>query len=451
SQGISNALPVYIAEHPVIAEPDGDHETPATAIPVASLPSVFNGRLARRGETDYYAFDAAAGETVTFTAISGLPSTGAPGGNAQGFDPTLTVFEPSASWFDPARLNRVAVNDEPLWVIGRPTDPHLVHTFARAGRYLLRIEAFSGQGGPDYGYQLRIVRGAAPAMSASREGGRGSSRRLSPNRLNELAARGGRAQDQKPIESYGRAESFKIPAILEGALENPGETHRARFPLDGPRDIVIEVETPELGPPLFNPFVRLLGPGGEEAATSLLAGRSACSGEVSKSIQSKVIVPLRDPGEYTLEVRDATSDLGGPGFRYRIQIRPQAPHLGQVRIDEDHINLAPGEAKTVRVAFDREEDFRGAVLVTAESLPAGIAAAAGADFEPDKDPPRFPGKRERYIPRGERAVVVFTAAETATPSGTPQVARVVVRPVVDGKPGAVAGSKEIPVMVIAKP
>src|SRR2546426_126152 len=143
-QGVSNALSLHIIDCPVTAEPAGAHETPDTAVPVDTLPAVFAGRISRRGETDYYAFDAKAGQTLTFEAISGLPSIGAPGGNARDFDPSISIFEPSGSWFDPKRVNRVAFNDEPLWVIGRTTDAYLVHKFEKAGRYLLRVEAFGG-------------------------------------------------------------------------------------------------------------------------------------------------------------------------------------------------------------------------------------------------------------------------------------------------------------------
>ena len=45
------------------------------------------------------------------------------------FDPALTIYEPSGSWFDPERLNRIAYNDEPVWVFGKPTDAYLVHRF----------------------------------------------------------------------------------------------------------------------------------------------------------------------------------------------------------------------------------------------------------------------------------------------------------------------------------
>src|SRR5260370_40638261 len=118
--------------------------------------------------------------------------------------------------------------------------------------------------------------------------------------------------------------------------------------------------------------------------------------------------------------------MGDQDFRDRVLDRSQIPHVGQVKIEEDHINLAPGNAKTVRVVFDREEGYSGAVAVGVESLPPGVEALAGADFEADKDPPRFAGKRERYTPRTERSVVVFTASADAAVMNGPQIVRIVV-------------------------
>lgn len=455
--GVSNALTFHVVEPPVVAEPTGTHETPDAAIAVNEFPVVVNGRIARRGETDYFVFDAKAGQTLTFEAISGLPSIAAPGSNANGFDPSLSVYEASGSWFDPKRLKRIAWNDEPLWVIGQITDAYLVHKFEKAGRYYLRLEAFSGQGGPDYGYQLKIRNGELPAEAASSGKSwdeRGFSRRLSASRLNELAERGGAKQDRQSVETYRAAAdpvTFRLPGTIEGAILQPGETHRARFHIDGSQDIAIEVETPAAAPPVFNPIVRLLDAAGGEVATNVSTGRGACTGAMFKSIAAKTIVPLRDSGDYTIEVRDTTADLSEPGFRYRVQIRPQVPHIGQIRVDDDHINLVPGEAKTVRVNFDREEDYRGAIAVTVQGLPPGVEALAGADFDPDKDPPLSPGKRERYSGRPERTVVVFSAAADAPVTALPQVAKILVRPVVNGKPGAVVTTKQIPIMVVGKP
>ena len=454
ARGVSNALSFYVVREPVAAEPEGSHETPETAIPVTSFPIVLSGRIARRGETDFYAFDAGAGQTLTFQAISGLPVSGAPGANTAGFDPAISLYEPSGSWFDAKRINRIAFNDEPLWVIGKPTGAWLVRTFEKQGRYLLRIEAFSGQGGPDYGYQIKITPGRVPqdeepADTSWQE--RDFRRHLSANRLNELEARAGNPESQNAIETYAMASSVKLPATLEGNLTRPGEAQRTRFHLDGPQDIAFEVETPADTAPVFNPIVRLLDADGREVATNVFATHDRCTNEMAKTIQAKTIVPLRDPGDYTIEVRDTTPDHASPGFRYRVQVRPQVPHVGRVAFSDDHLNLSPGQVKTVRVMFDREEGYVGSIAVTAESLPAGVQALSGADFEPDVEPPNFKSRQERYTPRTERAVVVFAAAPNAAITEMPQIVQLVVRPVMDGKLGAVIGSKQMPITVLAAP
>lgn len=457
--GISDALPLHIVDCPVLAEPEGLHETQESAVAISKLPAVYAGRLARRGETDYYSFHAEAGRTLTFEAISGFPQIAAGGSAATvpNFDPALTIYERSGSWFDPNRVNRIAYNDEPVWVFGKPTDAYLIHRFAKAGEYLLRIEAFAGQGGLDYSYELKVAPGALPQDVASGGGGgwdeRGWTRRLDGARLNQLAIRGGTDNKQPSIETYRAGPEpniFKIPGTLEGTLAEAGITHRARFHLDKPVDIAIEIETPAAAPPFFNPIFRLLNKAGEEVASSIFAGKGACSGAMTKSMQAKTILALRDTGDYTLEIRDATADLAGADFQYRVQVRPQVPHVGQVRADADSLNLVQGQAKTIHVTFDREEDYRGAVMVAAESLPPGVSAAAGLDFEPDKDPPAAVGKRERYTPRTERVVLVLTADVAAPVSTQPQEVRLVVRPLVDGKPGDVLTTKAFPIMVLPK-
>src|SRR5262249_55078136 len=156
TNGVSNALPIHIVDLPVLPEPAGEHNARESAVAISKMPVAYAGRLARRGEADYYSFHAGAGQVLTFEAISGFPQIAAAGSAATiaNFDPALTIYEPSGSWFDSGRLNRIAYNDEPTWVFGQPTDAYLVHRFVRAGDYLLRIEAFAGQGGPDYSYEL---------------------------------------------------------------------------------------------------------------------------------------------------------------------------------------------------------------------------------------------------------------------------------------------------------
>ena len=312
--GVTNALPIHIVDLPVAAEPDGSHDARQSAIAASKAPAVYAGRLSRRGESDLYSFAAEAGQTLTFEVISGLPQIASAGSAATvaNFDPALSLFDTEGSWFDSGRLKRIAHNDEPVWVFGRPTDAHLVHRFAKTGTYVLRIEAFAGQGGPDYSYQLRILPGSLPEEQPPAKSDwaeRSWSRRLDTDRLNQLAERGGKSRDQKSIETYRAGSAFKLPGVIEGTIATPGESHRSTFRIDGPADIAMEIETPAVAPPFFNPVVRLLNGSGEEVVSNVFAGRGACSGAMTKSLQAKTIVPLRDPGDYTLEIRDATADL----------------------------------------------------------------------------------------------------------------------------------------------
>src|SRR4029450_6157288 len=50
-QGISNALVLDVSEYPVVAEPDGSHAAPETAIALAKIPAVFTCVRVRAGWT----------------------------------------------------------------------------------------------------------------------------------------------------------------------------------------------------------------------------------------------------------------------------------------------------------------------------------------------------------------------------------------------------------------
>ena len=100
--------------------------------------------------------------------------------------------------------------------------------------------------------------------------------------------------------------------------------------------------------------------------------------------------------------------------------------------------------------FDREEDYRGAVTVVAESLPPGVSAAVGADFEPDKDAPPLPANASATL-RGRNERLSSCRPNPMHATAEPQKIRLVVRPLVDGKIGGVLSTKTIYLMVIDKP
>ena len=59
------------------------------------------------------------------------------------------------------------------------------------------------------------------------------------------------------------------------------------------------------------------------------------------------------------------------------------------------------------------------------------------------------GKVERYFPKKQKSVLLLTAASDAPVSSMPQMARVVVRPIRDGKVLEVVDTELVPLMVVA--
>jgi hypothetical protein len=159
-----------------------------------------------------------------------------------------------------------------------------------------------------------------------------------------------------------------------------------------------------------------------------------------KTAQPKTVASFQGDHEYTLEVHDIITDSAGPDFAYRVLIRSLAPHLGKITLEEERVNLKPGSV---------EENYYGLVALTVEGLPSGVQALVGAEPEEQKPPLMNGGKVDRYFPQKQKSVLLLTAAPDAPLTSMPQMARVLVHPIVEGKVAAPMASEIVPVMVIA--
>ena len=227
----------------VSPEPPGAHETQDSAIPVANIAGRVRGTSVapRRGGLLFVSRRSRPDADVRSDLRPAADRRGGSAATVANFDPSLSIYDAEGSWFDPKRLKRIAYNDEPVWVFGKSTDAHLVHRFAKAGnlpaargsirrtgrtRLQLSTEDRSG----------RVAPGDVATARRAGRSGRGRDGSIA-NRLNQLAARGGKPENQKSIETYraaAEAAVFKLPGTIEGTLLQPGETHRARFHLDRP-------------------------------------------------------------------------------------------------------------------------------------------------------------------------------------------------------------------------
>lgn len=443
--GVSNSLEVQSTAKPVLTSlPAGE--------PLSQFPSTLDGNIAHRGEVGLHHISVHAGELLTFDVHSGF----------RGFDPSITIARKTGSWFDPDRINPIASNDEPLFFPGLSTDARLVHRFEKAGDYLIQIGSFSGQGGPDYSYELKVTPGETPApilhpnLTESWEE-RQFTRRISPDWTTKVAARGAEDPSPKSAETFravpeGAAEvpAFVPPGLVDGNIAHAGEAHVIHMNLEKAQDLAIEIETPEATLPRFNPVVRLMEPGGQEVVTNVYTKLNNNGLYMMKMIQAKTAFSLAAPGMYTLQIRDITTDRGAADFHYRVLVRPQIPHIGRLTCSADHINLHAGETRTLTVTLDREEDFGGAVALAVENLPPGVTAAPAMEKPADRPPLPNGGKLERYISKPQTASLLLVAAPDAPLSDQPVSLRVVARPVVKGQLKDAIPVGDVPMMVIAR-
>jgi hypothetical protein len=475
--GLSNALPVRVHAEPAIGEEGAAHDEPGQSQAIPAYPVVVNGKLGAKGEADFYALEAQQGETVRFDALTA-------GG---GFDPSLTIFAPTGSWFRPDRLTELAFNDEPVSYPGLPLHATLTYQFPRTGRYFIRLSGFLGEGGPDQVYQLSIRRASperpeADLMQAAhlpppsddlawKE--RSWKREVRPDRLKtlwsraveslyrseqpagkEAASANGVGEpgipeipviriDDDPHGASSAPAPVSIPALIEGAIERPGDIDRVSFKVKGGERIAVEVQTLQKTIPEFNPYVRVVSTSGDEAFTNVHSRVNTCGDTIIKQVEPKTTYSFPRDGEFILEIRDITHLYGDRSFAYRVLLRQQVPHVGEVRVTEDQVNLLAGEVGKITIETDQEEGYDGYVALTMEGLPEGVRAVMGTELEPAVPAPFNPGKIERFRTESQKATFLFLSDARTPPTAAPVEARVIAQPSVKGKLGRAVLVKKI--------
>ena len=472
-QGVSDSLVFRVHRQPAIEETEQDHSNADAPQWLKERPIAVNGRIAAKGEVDYYQFEADAGEELLFEVYAGTAA----------MDPTVTLFAPTGSWLNPERLTRLAYNNEPVHFPGYSNESRLTYRFDKAGRYLLRVESFLGAGSADHVYQLRVspVDSAAPKTHrtrfrpaqtlTNRWEERDFARELPPDHMEVLwsrsvepaAAEGADddAQDETKktnpvfrgmipvtrVDPGAEPVEVTVPAMIEGAIERAGDTDRVRFEAKRGDRVVLEIQTTEATVPDFNPFLKVVDENGVEVFTNIHSNLNNNGGFIMKTVQPKTTFTFLRDGTFTLEIRDITTQLADDRFGYRVLLRPQVPHVGAVHIAEDHLNLNPGEVKKISIITDQEEGFDGYIGLAAEGLPQGVRTMMATEVIPKKPPPLNDGKKHRYVAKNHVATLLVMADADAPTTMMPSKVKIKATPVRAGRMGNAVEVKELLVMV----
>ena len=475
-RGVSNALWLMVDSEPVILETDEPHATLPETQPV-TFPVIVNGKLAKPGELDYYSFQVARGQELQLEVrVTELPHDQF----TLVADPELILYKPTGSWFDPDRGVRLEVTDlwrPPLGDYRYTTShrlPRVRRVFEEAGRYVAKVGTFGGQSGPDYSYQLRIVpvnreesqeperweplvsaaHGAGPIAWENRsftsEMGRGWLGHLSSRTPSAIAPPPELevVPEKEPNDAPAQALEVPVPVIVQGVVGRPADEDWFQIQVKEGDKLAFEVETPYLPPPFFNPRVAIFDPDGKELANSIYRALGGDGDDWVKTLVPKILYTFSKAGEYRIQVRDLTSRVSGDDFTYRLVIRPQVPHVGEVAAQGvDRVHLEAGESRSLQVTAELEEGFQGEVALSVENLPPGVSAAPalGASDKENTPTAKPSGQihRERHFPEKRSAFIMLMAASDAPPTLLPQSIRIVARPILDGKNGDALLAQEI--------
>jgi hypothetical protein len=239
------------------------------------------------------------------------------------------------------------------------------------------------------------------------------------------------------------SQTITIPAIVSGTIGHPGDIDTFSFQVKTGESLAFEIETPDLTPPQFNPLLSVLDKQGRQILTNVYM-RVGRIPNYRKTVQPKSLWTFKTGGEFRLQIQDVTSRYGNSGFRYRVMVRPQIPHLGEVHITEeavkmsdmtrvqlpiDRINLHLGVPKRITIQTDLEEGFVGNVVLRVEGLPAGVEVLPESQIEPDHAVVLDEGERDVYLPRLSKASLVLLANTTTPVLSTPQLVRISAQPV----------------------
>lgn len=114
-----------------------------TAQPLG-LPAIVNGRIERPGDEDFFRFDGRAGETVTIEVLA--RRLGSP------LDSVIAVLDEAGR----ALATNDDTDDKGAGLLTHHADSRLLVTLPSDGAYVLRLADTQHQGGPEYGYRLRV-------------------------------------------------------------------------------------------------------------------------------------------------------------------------------------------------------------------------------------------------------------------------------------------------------
>ena len=399
-QGLSNPLVFCIGQLPefteketisVVQTPQVQISQPPTDMPI-TLPATVNGRIKpglprpqaqvrfTPGEADRYRFQAHKGQELVIAAsarelIPYLPDA-VPGWVQAG----LTLYDSAG--------NELAYDDDYRF----HPDPVLHYTVPQDGEYSIEIRDALYRGREDFVYRIAI--GELPFVtSAFPLGGRaGSKTKVQLTGWNLPAARITidakhppatpatfmvdtlpEGFEKAPNNSPATAQRVKLPIIMNGRIDQPGDWDVFRFQGRAGQAIVAEVYARRLDSPLDS-VLKLTDSKGKQLAFNDDYDDPGAGLETHHA-DSRILTTLAANGTYYLYLGDA-QQKGGPEYAYRLRIGAPRPDF-DLRVTPSSINVNGGMTVPITVHAVRKDGFSGDIALALKGAPKGFTLIGG--------------------------------------------------------------------------
>ena len=395
SQGVSNWLNFVVGDLPEVIEQEID----GAPLPVAVvLPVTINGRIFPREDVDIWSFEAHAGVSYTCEVMGerlGSPLDShlnvlGPHGQAItdnedhiGKDSRLH-FTASESGLYQVRIHDANFNGLQHYVyrLTISDGPYIESIYPLGGRYGSSI-AFqtTGQNLPEspIGLQLPADRSESTELTWSTQfsiaGDRTNAIRLELSDLPEMLE----AEPNDSSEDIAERETVKVPAVLNGRIDRPGDVDIWRFAARKNESIDIEIHGAKLGSRIDS-VLTISNLAGNELATSddIEKGQS----------DSRIVFNAPEDAVFELSVRDRFAYRGGPDYAYRVllQTSDTSPDF-ELQIAQDVINVPRKAEVKLKVKAIRKNGMNGAIAISVDGLPDGVTVTGNtiADKKTETD------------------------------------------------------------------
>jgi hypothetical protein len=407
--GLSNPVIFCIGQLPEYLEPlpqTGPEPTIPEAPMGIPLPATINGRIIPRtspqrpaqqftpGDSDRFRFRAVRGQNLVIAAharqLMPYLADAVPGW----FQAVLTLYDSAGK--------EVAYNDDFRF----QPDPVLHYLVPRDGEYVVEIRDALYRGREDFVY--RIDAGELPFITSIFPlGGRsGAPTRVGVQGWNlpanvmtirpeqetglqyaAMTLRGlvsnsvpfaldtlPEMAEREPNDSQKKARKIKLPVVINGRIDRPGDQDVFRFEARAGDRVVAEVWSRRLGSPVDS-FLRLADAKGRQLAFND-DFEDEGSGLETHHADSRISAALPAKGTYYLFLSDAQRN-GGPEYAYRLRLGPPRPDF-EIRVVPSSLTVSAGGGTIPVTAYAlRKDGFAGEIRLQLKGAPPGFTLSGG--------------------------------------------------------------------------